>query len=757
VAAVAPASTATEDAGGAARPNRAAGLPPRARVYIAAVALAAAATLFPLLARLSPDARDLLVFALLTAGATLGSFLIVSTEPNHGFNTALVFITAAVLLLPPGLVALIAVVHVVPEIVRRDFPWYSQVFNAANYLLDALAGWLAFDALSGHGPLAGDGRVALAAATACVVIVGSNHALLAGALRLARSRSLRETGLFSWKSLSTELMLASLGATLAVVWHENVYLAPLVLAPFVLINRSFSLLELLRSSEQRFRAIYESTAMGIRLTDTRGRVIDANSAFAEMVGVAPEDLLGRTVAEVVHEEDVERHGELFRALVEGRQERLALEQRYVRTDGAVGWAHVTESLVHDADGHPAFTIGMVHDVTDRKLLEERLNQTQKMEAVGRLAGGVAHDFNNLLTVITAHSRFLLGSLDAGEPIGRGDVEAIGKAADKAAALTNQLLAFGRRQFRQPRVLDLNASVLEMYTLLDRTMGEEVRIGLELEASLKHVQADSAQIEQVLVNLALNAADAMPDGGELTIRTATVPAPAGVDAPLATSYVLLAVGDTGCGMDAETKARMFEPFFTTKQAKGTGLGLASVYGIVAQSGGFVEVESEPGAGTTISVYLPAAAEGANRGDEVVALPARAQQRRTILLVDDEDLVRTAARRILAGNGYAVLEAFDALEALEVARGQTIDLLVTDLVMPRMHGRELADTLLAAQPGMGVVYVSGYTDDTLESRPTAGGEVRLVQKPFTQETLLGAVAEALREADTERRPLGASAGR
>ena len=736
--------------------------PPRAMaragwLWLGTLTAAAVALSVPLVARVSFDGSDLLLFAALAMGTALSSFLIVSTEPNHGLDTALIFITAAAIVLPPGLVALVAIAHLAP-LIRRDRPWYAQVFNVANYTLNALAA----SAIVRHGsdvvsvgPAALD--TALAVVVACVFLVGSNHVLLAIGLRLGRGRSFRETGLFSWPSVSTELLMAFLGATFAVLLVQNPYLAPLALAPFALVTRSFGLLAALRRSEGRFRAVYESTAMGIRLTDVDGRIVDANNAFAELVGMRQDEAVGTSVAYGLDEEDASDYLAKFRELASGERDSHELEQRYVRRDGTIGWAYVTESLVRDPDGNPSFTIGMVQDVSDRKQLEERLNQTQKMEAVGRLAGGVAHDFNNLLTIINTYSSFVLGSLDNGEPIGRGDVEAIASAAAKANALTSKLLAFGRRQMRQPRLINLNAVVLETHTLLERSIASPIRIGLELEASLASVKADPAQIEQVLVNLALNSADAMPHGGSLTIRTTTVEPPAEMEGR-PPRYVALSVADTGCGMDEATKARMFEPFFTTKSTQGTGLGLASVYGIVAQSGGTIDVETAPEQGTTFTIYFPAAAE------EAPALPVAnghaPRSAKTILLVDDEDLVRAAARRMLAAAGYAVLEAFDGVEALDVLRrhGGQIELLVTDLLMPRMDGRELAERLLGERPDLPVLYTSGYTDDPVQSLPTRPGEPPVfLQKPFTESDMLSAVRAALGDDGMiERSVVGASAG-
>jgi two-component system cell cycle sensor histidine kinase/response regulator CckA len=735
--------------------RRAGSMPPAAQAYVALVATTAAAISLPGLLRLDPEPRDLLVFALLGLGAAFGSILFVSTERNHGFTTALVFTAAAVMLLPPGLIALMGLAQYGPDLIRRRYPWYTQLFNVANFTLNALAAWgaahLVARALPGH-PEVGH---AVGAAAACLVLVGSNHVLLVGALRLARARSVRETGLFSWKSLSTDLLLASVGVTIAGVWEWNPYLLPLALAPFVLISRSFSLLEQLHQSERRFRAIYESTAMGIGLIDTAGHVVDHNRAFGEMLGHPGEELAGKALTDFTAGDETSVGDELFNELVGGQRESYALEQRYRRADGDVLWGHLTASVVRDADGNPEFTVGMMHDVSDRKQLEERLYQAQKLDAIGRLAGGVAHDFNNLLTVITAHSAFLLGSLDKSEVGQRADVEAIEHAAGRAASLTQQLLAFGRKQVLQPRIVDLNTIVVDTNKMLRRLIGDHIEVVTALGSDLGDVQADPGQVEQVLVNLALNARDAMSAGGTLTIRTSNAdPAHVPTDAA-AGPFVVLSVADTGCGMDAATRARIFEPFFTTKESTGTGLGLASVYGIVAQSGGFLDVTSVPDEGTTMAVYLPrVVGERTHQGDPV-ALAPRATGSETILLAEDEDAVRAAARRILAAQGYTVLEAFDGAEALALAAGHVgpIDLLVTDIVMPRKTGPQVAAELVALRPELKVLYVSGYADEAIVPLSLAGPDTAFVQKPFTHDRLAAAVRELL---DREDEPLGRAVG-
>jgi PAS domain S-box-containing protein len=746
-------ATSNDDTAPAKRP--AGSLPRAAQAYVALVAAAAVAVSLPVLSQLRFEPNELLVFALLCLGAAFGSILIVSTERNHGFNTALVFIAAAVVLLPLPLIALMGLAQWWPDLIRRRYPWYSQLFNTANYTLNALAAWGAAHLVTQAIPGEQEVGHAVGAATACVVLVGSNHILLAGALRVARARSVRETGLYSWKSLSTDLMLASLGVSIAGVWEWNPYLVPLTIAPFVLISRSFSLLELLHRSERRFRAIYESTAMGIGLTDTTGRVVDHNRAFGEMLGLPDQELVGRELSEFTAGEESSAGDTLFEELVGGQRESYALEQRYRRDDGQVVWGHLTASVVRDTDGNPEFTVGMVHDVSDRKHLEERLYQAQKLDAVGRLAGGVAHDFNNLLTVITAHSGFLLGNLDPREVGQRADVEAIELAAQRAAALTRQLLAFGRKQVLQPRIVDLNTIVLDTNKMLGRVIGEHIEVVTSLASDLGDVQADPGQVEQVLVNLALNARDAMPMGGTLTIRTANVDAEQVPSDEAVGPFVVLSVTDSGSGMDAATMARIFEPFFTTKESTGTGLGLASVYGIVAQSGGFIDVASVPDEGTTMAVYLPrAVSEHVDMGG-LVALPARATGGETILLVEDEDGVRAAARRILAAQGYTVLEAFDGAEARHIAAGHggAIDLLVTDVVMPRKTGPEVAAELLGQRPALKVLYVSGHVDEAIVPLGLAGANTAFVQKPFTHDGLAAAVRELL---DREDEPLGRAVG-
>jgi len=730
-------------------------LPVAAQAYVASVVVAAVAVSVPALSQLRLEPRDLLVFALLCLGAAFGSILIVSTERNHGFNTALVFIAAAVVLLPPALVALMGLAQYWPELVRRRYPWYSQLFNLANYTLNALAAWGAWHLVVETMPGQQEVVHAVGVAAACLVLVGSNHLLLTCALRLARARSVREAGLFSWKSLSTDLMLASLGVTVAGVWEWNPYLVAVTVAPFVLISRSFSLLELLHRSERRFRAIYESAAVGIGLTDTAGRLVDHNRAFGEMLGVSGDELVGKELSALTVADESSAGGGLFDELVQGQRESYALEQRYRRADGEAVWGHLTASVVRDSDGNPEFTVGMMHDVSDRKQLEERLYQSQKLDAVGRLAGGVAHDFNNLLTVITVHSGFLLGSLDPDEAGERADVEAIQEAAQRAAALTQQLLAFGRKQVLQPRIVDLNSIVIDTNKMLHRLIGERIEVVTALGSDLWDVQADPGQLEQVLVNLALNARDAMAEGGTLTIRTANVVAEEVPTNEATGNFVVLSVADSGSGMDAATRARIFEPFFTTKKSAGTGLGLASVYGIVAQSGGFIDVTSVPDEGTTMAVYLPRVVGEHAALDGPVALPIRPTGGETVLLVEDEDGVRAAARRILAAQGYTVLEAFDGAEALSVAAGHngTIDLLLTDVVMPRKTGPEAAAELLILRPEIKVLYVSGHADEKILPLALDGPDTAFVQKPFTHDGLAAAVRELL---DRESEPVGRAVG-
>jgi len=346
--------------------RRAGSVPVVAQAYVAVVAVAAGAVSLPVLSNLRLDLHELLLFAALCLGAAFGSIVIVSTERNHGFNTALVIIAAAVMLLPLPLIALMGLAQYWPDLVRRRYPWYTQLFNLANWTLNALAAWGAWQLVMQLLPGRPEVGHAVGAAAACLVLVGTNHLLLAGALRLARARSLRETGLFSWQSLGTELMLASLGVTIAGVWTWNPYMLPLTIAPFVLISRSFSLLELLHKSERRFRAIYESTAMGIGLTDTAGRLVDHNRAFGVMLGLPGEELVGKELSAFSAGGEAAAGDALFEELVGGQRESYALEQRYRRADGDVVWGHLTASLVRDADGNPEFAVGMVHDVSDRK-------------------------------------------------------------------------------------------------------------------------------------------------------------------------------------------------------------------------------------------------------------------------------------------------------------------------------------------------------------------------------------------------------
>ena len=381
--------------------------------------------------------------------------------------------------------------------------------------------------------------------------------------------------------------------------------------------------------------------------------------------------------------------------------------------------------------------------------EERLRQSQKLEAIGQLAGGIAHDFNNLLTAIIGYSDLTLRRLDPGDPL-RRNVEEIKRAADRAASLTGQLLAFSRKQVLQPKVLDLNAVVSEMHKMLQRLIGADIALRTVLEPALGHVRADPAQLEQVVMNLVLNARDAMPQGGKLLIETANVE----LDEELARRYVsvrsgphvMLAVSDTGQGMDEDTRARIFEPFFTTKErGKGTGLGLSTVYGIVKQSGGSIWVYSEVGRGTTFKIYLPQVEEATDSFLPSTASTAMPSGTETVLLVEDDAVVRQMTRGILEMNGYQVLEAAQSSEALLVAEQQAdaIQLLITDVVLPQMSGRELARQLTSLHPAARVLYMSGYTDEAIVHYGVLDEGTAFLEKPFTPEALLRKVRAVLDE--------------
>jgi signal transduction histidine kinase len=404
-------------------------------------------------------------------------------------------------------------------------------------------------------------------------------------------------------------------------------------------------------------------------------------------------------------------------------------------------------VVRDAAGRPVRLLGTVLDVTDRRRLEEQYRQAQKMEAVGRLAGGVAHDFNNLLTVINGYGEVLLESLPAGHPA-REMVAEIRGAGERAAALTRQLLAFSRKQPAAPRVLDLNALVRDLDRMLRRLIGEDVEFATATAPDLWPVTADPGHLEQVVVNLVVNARDAMPRGGKLTVETRNVVlddayARATADARPG-PHVLLAVTDTGVGMDRATLDRALEPFFTTKgPSHGTGLGLATVYGVVKQAGGHVALYSEPGRGTTVKVYLPPTDVPVTQTpDRPIARPLP-RGTETVLLVEDEDAVRALTRHVLRVAGYAVLEAADGRQAVRVADGYAgrIDLLVTDVVMPHLGGREVADALAGRHPGLRVLFLSGYSDDAVVRHGLVDRDVAFLQKPFTPADLARKVREVL----------------
>ncbi len=500
----------------------------------------------------------------------------------------------------------------------------------------------------------------------------------------------------------------------------------------------------LRCSEEQFRAMFEMASIGMAQADPEtGRLRRVNRRLCQILGYTEDELLKLGVRDITHPDDMERDRELFQKVVRGDLPEYHWEKRYCRKDGSEVWGNVYMAVVRDASGRAIRTVATIEDITERRRLEEQYRQSQKMEAIGLLAGGVAHDFNNILSVIMMQSQ-LIGIRDGLPPEVGDGLREITTAAQRASALTRQLLVFSRRQVMQPRDLDLNDSVTSIAKMLQRIIGEDVGLRMHLHPAPLMTHADPSMLDQVLLNLAVNARDAMPDGGTLLIETSAV----NVEQPAADvepgPYVCVTVTDTGGGIAKEVLPRIFEPFFTTKEiGKGTGLGLATTFGIVKQHRGCITVASEPGKGATFRVLLPECRAAAPAASATPERPASGN-REVILLAEDEAVVRISTRMLLKQCGYTILEAQDGVEALQLweQNRDRVDLLLTDLVMPNgMTGRQLGRKVRADRPGLPIIYMSGFSPDIagrdLELQP---GEAFL-QKPFMANELLRAISASL----------------
>jgi PAS domain S-box-containing protein len=506
----------------------------------------------------------------------------------------------------------------------------------------------------------------------------------------------------------------------------------------------------LRDSEERYHTLIEGVRDIVFALSPDGMITSLSAAFERVTGWPAEQWVGKPFEQLVHPDDMGLLFEFIDRAVRGEARPVSQLRLCTRQGDYRMGEFAAAPQLHE--GRLVGVLGIARDVTDRLSLEQQLRQAQKMEAVGRLAAGVAHDFNNILTAITGYAQLLLEDLGTADPH-RADVDEIRKAADRAAALTRQLLAFSRQQILQPTVLDLNALVSDTESMLGRLLGEDIQLATHLVPDLGAVRADRGQVEQVVMNLAVNARDAMPQGGRLTIETANVEMDdvyAGHHVPVIPgSYVMLAVSDTGTGMTQDTQAHMFEPFFTTKgKGKGTGLGLATVYGIVKQSAGFIWVYTELGHGTTFKIYLPRIGQAPERRTSgAQSRAARATGTEIILLAEDEAAVRAVARQSLERHGYTVLEAASGEAALDLAQRYAgrIHLLLTDVVMPGMSGRALALRFAALRPDMRTIYMSGYTDEAIARHGVLEPGVTYVQKPFSPGALARKVRDVLDEED------------
>jgi two-component system, cell cycle sensor histidine kinase and response regulator CckA len=515
--------------------------------------------------------------------------------------------------------------------------------------------------------------------------------------------------------------------------------------------------EALRLSETSFRSVVENAPYAIYRVGLGGQLLQINPALQKMVGyTSPEELLHANLADLyLHAGEYERMIQLFGSAEEFRD----VEAEWKRKDGAPITVRCSGRRVKDQSGAPAHMEFFAEDITERRALERQLRVAQKMEAVGRLSGGIAHDFNNLLGVIIGYSQVVRKKLVKNNPNHPllEHVEEVEKAGQRAASLTKQLLAFSRQQVLTPAVLNLNTVVTEIGKMLPRLLGEDIEMTTALADDLGRVKADQGQIEQIIMNLAVNARDAMPKGGQLTIKTANAELDANFirehPGSAVGRYVMLSVTDTGMGMNPETQAHIFEPFFTTKETgKGTGLGLSTVYGVVKQSGGYIAVESAPEKGASFKVYLPRTEEVSVQASSSVSVDPTTRGSETILLAEDAEPLRKLAQSFLEARGFRVLSAPNGEKALELAvqNPEPIHLLLTDVVMPGMNGRVLAEELAPRQPGIKVIYMSGYTDSFIAGHGVLDPGTHMIHKPFTEEALIAKVRQVLDSGKESRKP-------
>ncbi len=504
----------------------------------------------------------------------------------------------------------------------------------------------------------------------------------------------------------------------------------------------------LQETQQRLKIIFSQSPLGIALVGANGRPILTNAALQKMLGYTAEELNGMAFQEFTHPDDCARDINNYSQLIQGVLKDYQLEKRYIRRDGQIVWTRISASVARTSEGRAEFAIKMVEDITERRNLEAKFIEAQKMEVIGQLASGVAHDFNNILAVIMGYTELTMQKLDS-DPELTGYLEAIRSSAERATGLTRQLLIFSRKQTVQPVVLDLNEVVRDLDKMLRRLIDENIELAIVPGKKIGRIKADSGYIGQVMMNLVVNARDAMPNGGKLTIATdnATLDENHARTHPgvVPGDYVMFSVTDTGTGMTEEIKARLFEAFFTTKpKGKGTGLGLATCQTIVQQTGGYIEVATELGQGTTFKIYFPLVdlpLEVVPKSSQTGPLPRGTE---TLLVVEDDPSVRHLACKILEALGYKVLSAANGQDGLHEARehqGSPIRLVVTDVIMPLMGGRVMAEWLQIANSDLRILFTSGYTDEAMTRRGVLETGVQFLPKPYTPATLAHKVREML----------------